>query len=416
MVDHAEPRRNGGLRRPGRAGETVSPRRRHVPARESRTPRRGAQNGGLARLLNRGTWWQIAVVLAVAFVLADGLFQVMWILARPLGLLLAAVVVALALAPVVDWLARRMPRIPAVLIVYFALLAIVGAIGWAVIPPLVEQASMLVANAPALVEQGQGILDRLDAAEISEDHIATATENLLATVGGYLVSLPMQIVSAALELTLIVGMSAYLIVTGPSLYGFILSLFPAHRRAEADSVMREMGQTMGGYVRGVVLDGLFVAVVVYIGLLVLGVPYPLVLAIIAFLGELIPVLGPFIAGVPAVGIALLDSIFLALLVFGFYFIVQQIESYIVLPHIMQRQAHIPPLLTMFALFAGGAVGGLFGALLAIPVSGALRVFVIRVVAPAIRRWTGAEDYVFDDEAPRPRRLPRLPSWRTVRDA
>lgn len=200
----------------------------------------------------------------------------------------------------------------------------------------------------------------------------------------------MRLLSASLEIVLILGMSAYLVAAGPALYRFALSLLPAHRRDHAAEVLQQMGQTMGGYVRGVVLDGFIVAVIVYVGLRIIGLDYPLVLAIVAFLGELIPVLGPLLAGIPAVGIALFHSWELALIVFLFYFVVQQIESYVILPNIMSKQADIPPLLTLFALLAGGALGGIFWALLALPLSGALRVFVLLVVAPAIRRWTGAD--------------------------
>jgi putative heme transporter len=148
---------------------------------------------------------------------------------------------------------------------------------------------------------------------------------------------------------------------------------------------------MGGYVRGVAIDGAILAVLVYIGLIILDVRFALVLALIAFLGEIVPVAGPIIASIPAIAIALLDSPTKALAVAAFYLAIQQFESYVLLPNVMQNQAHIPPLLSIIALFAGGTVGNILGALIAIPLTGALRVLVLRAVAPAIRRLWRVEE-------------------------
>ncbi len=113
------------------------------------------------------------------------------------------------------------------------------------------------------------------------------------------------------------------------------------------------------------------------------------LALLAALGEFVPVVGPIAASVPAIVIALLDSPLKALLVLAFYAVVQLAESYLLLPNVMRTQSDIPPLLVLFALAAGGAIGGILGALVAIPLAGAIQVLVVRVLAPTVRRWTGA---------------------------
>ncbi len=146
---------------------------------------------------------------------------------------------------------------------------------------------------------------------------------------------------------------------------------------------------MGGFVRGVVIDAAIIGALVYIGLLVIGVKYTLALALIAGLGEVVPIVGPIVGAIPALLVALLDSPTQALIVAGFFLAVQQIESNIVTPFVMRSQTDIPPILTLLALLVGGALGGIFWALVAIPVAGALRVLVLHLVAPAIRRWTGA---------------------------
>jgi putative heme transporter len=332
--------------------------------------------------------WRPVVAQAIALALAVALLVLVWQLLRPLALLFAAIVVAATLEPAVSFLARRLPRIAAVLIVYLALALVLGGIGWLIVPAMVDQAQALVANAPDLVQQGQRWLSRWDV--IDQQQIEGQIEQQIGRFGGVLATIPLRVVSLTTELLLVCTMSIYWLIAAPALRRFALSLVPEEHRRKASDVISEVGWTVGGYFRGAVLTGLVLAALTYPGLLILGVDYPLVLAVIAFLGELVPIVGPIIASIPAIGIAFLESPVLAIKVAVFYIIIQQIESNILEPNIMGRQTDMPPLLILFSLLAGGTLAGLLGALIAIPLAGATRVFVLRVGAPAVRRWTGAE--------------------------
>ncbi len=337
-----------------------------------------------------GSVWRNALLQALVLALALGLLAALWILAHPLMLLLAAVVIATALAPAVTWLERWLPRTLAVLAVYLVVVLVIGGAGWLVVPGLVEQARALIVNGPGLVERGGEWLDRWDPLPFGEDEVAGNIRSIVDRFGSLVVSLPLTILSSVTELVLVLVMSIYLLLAAPGMKSFLLSLFPRTRRDDADAVVGEITSTMGGYVRAEALVGLIIGLLSYVGLRVIGVEYPLVLAVIAGLGELIPVAGPIIAAVPALAVALIDSPTQAAIVLVFYIVLQQVESNILLPNIMRKQTDIPPPLTLFALSAGAAVGGLLGALLAIPLAGALRVLVLRVLAPAVRRWSGAE--------------------------
>ena len=140
--------------------------------------------------------------------------------------------------------------------------------------------------------------------------------------------------------------------------------------------------------RGEVLSGIVVGALAYAGLVIIGVPFALVLALLATVGELVPVVGPIAAAVPAVIIAFLEGPTQGIMVVVFYGVLQQVESNIILPNVMRHQAHLPPLLTILALFAGAEIGGVLGAILAVPLAGALKVLVLRLVVPAVRGWTG----------------------------
>ena len=321
-------------------------------------------------------WGANIVVFALALAAAFGLLEFIQLVSRPLALLLAAIVIAVTLAPAVAWLERRLPRALAIGLVYLLLLLILGLVGWLVVPLVLDQARTLATNVPALIERARGWLDRFDR---------------LDQVGliGTLVALPLAIVSSATELLLVLAMSAYWLLAMPALRRFALSLFPTRHHERADTTLGAMGSTMGGYVRSVLIDSAIIGALVYAGLGVIGVEYPLVLALIAGLSEVVPIVGPILGAIPAVGIALLDSPTQALIVLAFFVVVQQVESNLLTPYIMRRQTDIPPILTLFALIAGSAVGGILYALIAIPLAGALRVLVLRVVAPAVRGWSGA---------------------------
>jgi predicted PurR-regulated permease PerM len=327
------------------------------------------------------------MVLGLAVALALGLLWSLSLFARPLALLVMAVVLASALAPAAEWLARLLPRPLAVVLVYALLAGGLAALGWSLLPRLVAQGWEVMSNLPSLLGEARQLTSRWDSGA-GERVLAVAQTHLTSLVES-LISLPLTLVSVALELVLVFVLSIYWLLGAPALRRFAVGLFAPRHQDQADRVLREIGGTMGGYVRAVALDSLLVGMVVYAGMRIIGVPYPLLLALAAALGEVVPIVGPFIGAVPAVAVALLQSPHTAAAVLVFYLVLQQVESHILVPRLVKSQAHVPPALGIFALMAGTAIGGVLGALVAIPLSGAIRVLVLRVFAPAVRRWTGA---------------------------
>lgn len=313
--------------------------------------------------------------------------------ARPIALLVAGIIIAQALIPIIDRLAHVMKRGIAIGIVYVALLGAVALIGWLIVPTLASEGADFVESAPEIYERGQNWLEQNDLLNdrITTEELEDRIIEQSGQFGGQLVSLPLTIVNTLFDLLLVLVTSIYWIIAGPSLRQFALSMFPFERQGKVDSVLSEMGQTMGGYVRGIAINTVLVFILAAVGLSLIGVQYALVLALVAALLSIVPIVGPIIATVPIVAVALLDSPTTAIIALIFWVVLQQVESYLTLPFIMKSQSEIPPLLVLLAIFWGGSVGGILGALVAIPAAGALRVFFLRVVAPAIRRWTGAID-------------------------
>jgi predicted PurR-regulated permease PerM len=358
-----------------RIGPSISPR---APASW-----RKRQSGG-----GGGIDWRSAFRLAIALGVVFAILLSASHIIRPLILLIAGISIAQAFSPIVNYCERWMNRTLVILLIYLGLLLVLGGALWWIFPRLVAQAQGFVDAGPSLIERVRGY---------AEDWGLTDNEQLidigigqLERVGAALAGLPLTIASGALDVFLIIAISLYWLLAAPTLMRFALSLAPERKHDETESVLVEMGQTMGGYVRGQGIVAIIMGILTYAGLTIIGVQYALFLALVAAFLEILPIIGPIIATVPIVLVALLDSPRQAIIVFIFWVVLQQVEAYVLTPNVMHSQADVPPLLVLLAIFTGGAVFGLLGAIVAIPFSGALRVFIIRVIAPAIRGWTGAD--------------------------
>ncbi len=349
----------------------------------------GEGEPSLVRTVVQHLDWHVAAI-SVAFL---GLMLVLLVGARAIApalvILLAAIAIAEAMAPLVDRLERWLPRAAATILLYLVAFLFFAGIAWVVVPPVINQVQEVVDRVPGWIDTIQQWTDRwvpMDEGQVV-DFLGTQFGNLTGTIA----TLPLALLSSGFDVALIVVVSIYWVLAMPKLLDFTLSLFPEEQREKAEAVLGEMGQTMGGYVRATLIVATIIGFIAYIGLSLIGFEYAVVVALIAGVFEIIPILGPFLAGIVAVGIALLDSPNQALTVLAFWVVLQAFESYILTPQMMHRRADIPPLLVLLALFAGASAGGVLTALVAIPVAGALRVFVLQVVAPAVRRWWGAPE-------------------------
>ena len=161
-----------------------------------------------------------------------------------------------------------------------------------------------------------------------------------------------------------------------------------------------MIQVAGGYVRGVVINIIVVSVITTIGTGVIGLPFALGLGIFSGLLEALPVIGSLIAAIPILVIAFFQSPTTGLLALAFIGVLQVVQGNIISPAVMKSQAAVPEYIAPLAVLAGAAVGGILGALIAVPLVAVIRVLVLRVLVPFARVWTGAaaEDAAVAPEA------------------
>lgn len=293
------------------------------------------------------------------------------------GLFIAVLLMA-ALNPSVEKLVHaRIPRPLAILIVYLLLIAVVVlGLVW-IIPPFVDQTTKLVNRLPFLVDQLGGWLESLGLAGFDESLLESQVSQI-GTIPINLVRFTISLFSNVIAVFSVLIITFYLLVERMNLDKYLTVLFGNGGEKKAKVFVDQLEIRLGGWVRGELILMFIIGLLTYIGLRLLGIPFALPLAIIAGILEIVPNIGPVIAAIPAVIVALTLSPVMALATGALYFLVQQLENSIVVPKVMQKAAGVNPLVTIISLAVGFQLAGPLGAILAVPV-----VIVLHVVASEV---------------------------------
>jgi predicted PurR-regulated permease PerM len=350
--------------------------------------------------LSQRTLWLAAGVALAALVLVLLVTQAF----GAVLLIFLAITLAETIRPLVARLERlRVPRAVGALLIYLVLVLIFVVIGWLIFAPLVAQINEFIRDLPHYLTQAQQWAKDAQEALLANDPLSAIIDALAAQLTASLqaatpalLRFPLTLLSGAfgilLSVVVIITMSIFWLMSAGRLREFALGLAPEGRRATGGLVFTELGRTLGGWVRGTLVAMLLIGILTGLGLWLLGVPHALLLGIVAGLLELIPYLGPWISGAVAVFVALVAVDPLkALEVIVLVIVIQEIEGNLVQPLVMSWAVHIDPLLVLIAIVVGAEALGLVGAVIAVPVAGMLQVITQRLIVPAIRRATGAEE-------------------------
>jgi predicted PurR-regulated permease PerM len=309
-----------------------------------------------------------------------------WLLGHVTHALLVLVlstVVAFALTPVVELLDRWLPRALAIAVAYvFGFSLLIGLLSVVVMSAATE-INNLVHNLPdyaqraqALQPQATGLLSRFG---VTQQELNQAQERLIAYLQGVgsqaaadAFEFVKTVLNAIVDTVLIVILSVYLVANGPNMVKWVREQAPRGQGRRAELLIAIVNQVVGGYVRGTLTMALLVGVLVGAGMGILGVRYALLLGILAFFMEFVPVLGVIISGVVCVTIALFQGWVLALIVLGYFVVVHVIEGDLIGPRVMARAVGIHPAVALLALVAGSELFGVWGALLGAPIAGLLQ--------------------------------------------
>jgi predicted PurR-regulated permease PerM len=278
---------------------------------------------------------------------------------------------------------RRFPRWLAILLLYLVILGVLTGIGFLIVPPLVRQAQQLWRSLPDMFNRAQ---DFLISKGLLKEHLTLqqAVEHAPVGGGGEAVGTVFGaiagVVGGLFGFVTILILTFYLLVEAEQLLAALLRLFPAHRRARAAAASRDITAKVSAWLGGQLLLGGIIGVTSAVGLWLIGIPFFYVLALISAVGELIPIIGPFLAALPAIAVAATVSWNKVLLVIVFFIVQQQFENHVLVPKVMQRQVGLSAVTVIVSLLIGGKLLGILGVLLAVPTAAILQVVLTEVTS------------------------------------
>ncbi|ALX67014.1 AI-2E family transporter [Microbacterium sp. XT11] len=335
-----------------------------------------------------------ALGVLVALIIGDIVGQ----LATVLVYIGFAIFLALGLDPIVSFIERRLsiPRGGAVAIVVAAVLLLFAGIILAIVPILVEQISNLIERGPQMVKdiQSSDWYGNLTAqfGTTFEDAAAAVLKfvqdptNLL-NIGGGVLAVGTGIAGGFTGVTIVLILTLYFMASLRSMKRVAARFVPAYQRATFSGLVEDVSGAVGRYVIGQVSLALINGVLSLIMLSIIGAPVPALLALIAFIGSMIPLVGTLSASIVNALICLFAGPTTALIAICYYLVYMQVEAYVLSPRIMSKAVAVPGSLVVIAAVAGGALGGIPGALVAIPVAASVIIIVQKVLFPAQDRKT-----------------------------
>lgn len=299
----------------------------------------------------------------------------LWLLRRlwpVLLLVLIASFLAIALNPAVTGLQRRrLSRGPAILVVLVVFVAALAGLGLLLIPPLVEQGQSLAENLPDYVERAQRTVNENPTVrDWLQRNAQQGQANPTSLVGGAF-AVGASIAAGIVSVISVIVMTLYLLLDGPRVYRWCLDLLPARYQSRVDRLRPEVTRVISGYMLGQAITSFLFGLFTFVVLTVAGVPEPLLLAVIAALLDAVPLVGAFLATVPAVLLALTVSWPTGLIVLALYLGYQQLENYVIAPRIYGTTLQISSLATVIAILCGATLLGIVGVLLALPIAAVL---------------------------------------------
>jgi predicted PurR-regulated permease PerM len=316
---------------------------------------------------------------------------------RTLLLLVIAALIAYALSPLVKMFNRVMPRFLAILLVYIVVFSGICVLLYFVIQTAIEQIRSLSVYIQHLLTPARGGQDTpleqtLHSFGISNSQIIAARDQILSRAESVVtdaVPLITNILNALLDIIVIAVMSIYLVIDGPRAARWLRVNAP--RPARMESVLDVLQRVVGGYIRGQLFLSLLIGVLVGGGMALFHVPYALLLGVMAFILEFIPVLGTLVSGAICTLAALTVGWVTALLVLGYFIIVHILEGDVIGPRIVGKAIGLHPVVSLAALIAGSELFGIWGALFASPVAGVLQAALIAFWV----QWREAHPQQFD---------------------
>jgi len=298
-----------------------------------------------------------------------------------IAIVFVSIIIAAALSPSVDKLEKKkIPRAVSIIVLYLLVVGFLGAFIYFVFPPMISQIQQLADSLPSYFKTFSNFIISLR--DVSTNGLLNASQASLSSLSNFLgefinniFNTTIGFFNGAAALLMIFVLTLYFLLDENGIKKFFVSLMPIKQKSKIISITSKIGKKLGGWLRGQIILAIAVGVVVYAGLFLMKVPYALTLAILAGLLEIIPIIGPIIAAIPAILVAFTISPTIALIVTAFYILVQELENKLLVPKIMQHAVGLNPITIIIIILIGAKLMGIIGVLLAVPVAAVLYVIL-----------------------------------------
>lgn len=320
----------------------------------------------------------IVKVIAIAL-----LFVTLFILKSLVLVLLMSIVIASAIEPWAQWLIKRgVPRLLSVILIYLSIIACIVGIVFFLLLPLLSEFSDFLRNFPVYFNANT-ILSNISKNEFlsSQSIVSGLTESIgieqvIAEINSVISSISSNAFSAVTavfggisSLFLMTILSFYLAVDEDGVGKFLKTISPIKHEKYIIALWKRSQRKIGLWMQGQLVLAVIIGMLVYLGLLLTGVPNALLLAVLAAAFEIIPLFGPILAGVPAIMIAFVSGGFpLTLITIGLYVIIHQFENQLIYPLVVKKVIGVSPIVSIVALVAGWQLAGFLGLILSVPIA------------------------------------------------
>lgn len=339
-------------------------------------------------------WFQTGIGILIALLIVKFFVEIHWIF-NPLWIIFNTILIPLLLGGVLYYVTEPIqrfmekkgaPRWSSILAIVVLLVGLLAGFLLLVGTPITNQVNNLVNNAPYIGQKLEELADYILANRDNlppqiEDFITSVTnsiQDITVTASKYLVSFVSGAVSVTFTLILVPFFFIFMLKDhekfAPNVYG----VFTGPRREWVKETLEEIDGVLRSYVQGQVLISFLLASMMFIGYLIIGLEYSLLLAIVAFFMNMIPFIGPWLSLLPAVIVALIQDPILVVWVCVITLIAQQVESNLITPNIMGKSLDIHPLTVISLVLAAGNIGGFIAIIIAIPTYAVLKVVVINI--------------------------------------
>ncbi|MFE3576510.1 AI-2E family transporter [Lysinibacillus sp. NPDC059133] len=344
--------------------------------------------------MTRKVWFQVGVGVLLVLLVIKYFIEIHWIFS-PLVIILKAIFIPLLLGGVLYYVTepiqrflekRKLPRWASILTIIIGLIALVGGFGWIVGNPIAVQVNNLVKNVPQISASIQDAADYVlrnkdnFPPQLKDfiDNMANSVQHFAVVASKGLVSFLQSVVSVSLLAILIPFFFIFMLKDHEKFAPSVYKYFSGERREWVKKTLSEIDDVLRSYIQGQLQISFLLASIMYVGYLIIGLEYSLLLVIFAFFMNMIPFIGPWIAFTPALIVAVVQDPVLVIWVSVVTLVAQQIDSNFITPNVMGKTLDIHPLTVITVILAAGNIAGFIGIIIAVPFYAVLKVIASNI--------------------------------------